>query len=63
MEYEVLWYVGDDKELLDNYETKTFKKRDAAMRFYEKHKNDPDKFAWWVTKRDDDGYILEDIVY
>ena len=58
--FEVLWYT--DKEL-NNYETKEFKSRVAAMDFYNAHKNDKDKFGWWVTRRNSDRAVVEDIVY
>lgn len=58
--YEVLWYT--DKEL-NYYETKEFRSRAEAMNFYNAHKNDKDKFAWWVTRRNSDWAVVEDIVY
>ena len=58
--FEVLWYTD---EKLNNYETKEFKSRAAAMDFYNAHKNDKDKFGWWVTRRNSDWAVVEDIVY
>ena len=58
--YEVLWYTDEE---LNNYETKEFRSRAAAMDFYNAHKNDKDKFAWWVTRRNSDWAVVEDIVY
>jgi hypothetical protein len=34
-----------------------------ALKFYNEHKNDDDKFDWWVTKRNADWEVVEDIVY
>ena len=56
--YEVLWYTDPD-----TYETKEFSSRKAAMNYYEKHKDDDGKFGWWVTKRDEDWFVVEDLVY
>ena len=58
--YECLWYR--DPELNDTV-TKEFSTKKAALNFYEKHKNDPDKFGWWVTKRDEDWYAVEDLIW
>lgn len=58
--FEVLWYTDEE---LNNYETKEFRSRAAAMDFYNAHKNDKDKFAWWVTRRNSDWAVVEDIVY
>lgn len=58
--YEVLWYTGPD---MNDYRTKEFSTKQAAMNFYNKHKDDDDKFGWWVTKRDEDWYVVEDYVY
>lgn len=58
--YEVLWYTLPK---LSNYETRTFKSKKAALNFYNKHKDDVDKWEWWVTKRDEEGYVIEDIIY
>ena len=58
--YEALWYSEDDSE--GNPHTKEFKTRKEVIDFYNMHKNDPDKFDWWVTKRDRDWYVIEDII-
>lgn len=58
--FEVLWYT--DKKL-DNYVTKEFHTRSEALNFYNAHKNDKDKFGWWVTKRDSNWEVVEDIIY
>lgn len=59
MYYEVLWYYEVDGDC----DFKEFKTRKQALQFYEKHKNDCDKFGFWVTKRNADGEVLEDIIY
>lgn len=61
MNYEVLYYTSVD--MMGDPIFKEFKTRKQALNFYEQHKNDNDKFGWWVTKRDQDGYVVEDIIY
>lgn len=64
--FEVLWYTGENEEdaLLGSSSTKEFKTRKQALAFYEKHKNDPEKFAFWVTRRDNEYWdVIEDIIY
>lgn len=56
--FEVLWYDVNGKVYAEE-----FQRRNQAMKFYEQHKCDDDKFAFWVTKRDKDDNVLEDIVY
>lgn len=63
--YEVLWYNGTSEEdalQKGNYESKSFRSSKAAMNCYNKHKNDSNKFGWWVTYRDADGCVLDDLV-
>lgn len=63
--YEVLWYEVDaltNRATGDPF-TKEFRTHNAAMNFYNRHKEDVDKCDWWVTKRDKDGYVIEDLVY
>jgi len=63
--FEVLWYVGHDLANArndGNYETKEFYTRKAALKFYEEHKNDVGKFDWWVTHRNADWEVIEDII-
>lgn len=48
--YEVLWFKDYDGIIEDCF-TKEFKSKKAAMKYYEKHKNDIDKYGWLVTKR------------
>ena len=60
MSYEVLWY-NDEK--LNNPEFKEFRTRKQALNYYETHKNDPDHYGWWVTKRNSDYEVVEDIIY
>ena len=65
--YEVLWYNGNTEEEAlhkGDYDTKTFASKQSALNYYEKHKNDANKFGWWVTKRyTDDGTVADDIIY
>lgn len=65
--YEVLWYEGDtEEEALNsgNYTAKTFASRKQALNYYEKHKAEPHRWGWWVTKRySDDDSVAEDIIY
>jgi len=56
--FEVLYYTVDN-----NYEALTFATRKQALKFYEEHKDDNDKFGWWVTHRDADWSVIEDIIY
>lgn len=65
--YEVLYYNCTDEEFkegkFDTFDTVGFRTKYEAMKFYKKHKNDPDKAGWWVTKRDsEDWSVLEDII-
>lgn len=68
--FECLWYVKQydgqsDVEAMQfgDYDSKDFYSRKDALNFYEKHKNDTDKCGWWVTRRDADWCVIEDIVY
>ena len=67
--YEVLWYKKLETETVaeamrnGDYETKSFYTRKSAMKFYEEHKNDTDKCGWWITHRNSDWEVIEDIVY
>ena len=54
--YEALWYYEDD-----SYDTAEFSTKQALLNFYKKHKNDPDKSGWWLTKRNKDWEVIEDI--
>lgn len=58
--FELLWYV--DKKQSD-YQTKEFSTKQALLNYYEKHKNDCDKFFFWGTKRNCNGEVVEDIIY
>ena len=58
--FEALWYT--DKELT-NYETKEFSTREALLNFYRKHKNEPDRYDWWLTKRNAYWEVVEDIEF
>lgn len=57
--YEVTWFTDKD---LNNYDFKGFKTKKEALEFYNQHKNDADKFEFWVTYRDGEGFVLKDIV-
>lgn len=57
--YEVLWYTSPE---MCDYQTKEFSTRQAALNFYNEHKDDENKFGWWVTKRDKNWYVVEDII-
>ena len=63
--YEVLWYEGSTEEeaLEHDYHYEEFTTRKEAMNYYNKHKNDSGKFGWLVTKRNEYGEIIEDIIY
>lgn len=57
--FEVLWYVKG----INDPKTKEFSSKKAALNYYEKHKDDKGCHGWWVTKRDEDWFVLEDIIY
>ena len=60
MYYEVLYYTDEnDKDCI----FLEFKTRNQALKYYNQHKDDADKFHFWVTKRDEDGFVVEDIIY
>ena len=64
--YSVLWYTGYDAEKgqpTGDFEEREFKTYKSAMKFYEVHKNDEGKYFWWVTSRDEDGYVIDDFVW
>ncbi len=50
-QYELSWYGH----------SKNFTSKEAALRFYCKHKNDADKKVWYLVKRDYNLSIIEDI--
>lgn len=54
--YEALWYYEDD-----SYDTAEFSTEQALLNFYKRHKNDADKSGWWLTKRNKDWEVIEDI--
>lgn len=60
MYYEVLWYEDEEQ---NNPQFKEFKTKKQALAFYEKHKDEPNHYSWWVTKRDSDGEVVNDIIY
>lgn len=63
--FEVLWYEGETEELAfkNDPKTETFKTKKQALNYYNKHKYDVNKYGWWVTKRDDEWFILDDYIY
>ena len=67
--YECLWYwktedqTDDQAMQFGDTDSKEFKTKKQALSYYEKHKNDPDRCGWWVTKRDEDGCVIDDIIY
>ena len=64
--YSVLWYTEYDEEKdqpVGDFEEKEFPTRQSALRFYDRHKKDADKFAWWVSSRDEEGFVIKDYIY
>lgn len=68
--FEVLWYrqeIAEDiygnVQHIERTESKDFYTRKAALKFYEEHKNDTDKYGWWVTHRNANWEVIEDIIY
>ena len=68
--YEVLFFTKEENESEEqatrngDYETRKFGGKKRALAWYEKHKDDKNKCAFWVTRRDDEtGEVLEDLVY
>ena len=56
--YEVLWFEDGN----ESFETKEFSQRRSALKFYEEHKNDKEKYSFWVTRRDHEWNVIENIV-
>lgn len=48
--YEVMWFMDHDGVIQDCF-TEDFTTSEDALKYYEEHKNDPDKYGWKVTKR------------
>lgn len=63
--YEVLWYEGETEEqaLQNDFTYEEFNTRKEAMFYYNKHKNDKNCWGWLVTKRNEYGEIVEDIIF
>ena len=57
--YEVMWFMDHDGLIQDDFE-ETFDSAEAAMKYYEEHKNDEAKYGWKVTKR---GYGFKILKY
>lgn len=66
MHYEVFYYNCSKEDFLEgrenDYETIGFRTRKQALKFYEQHKDDEDKAGWWITKRNKDWEVIEDII-
>ena len=63
--YSVLWQCEIDEkgDPIGDFEEQEFKTKAKALNFYNKHKKDKDKHAFLVTKRNEEGFIIEDIIY
>lgn len=63
--YSVLWYseIDDNGNPVGDFEEREFESKYKAMNFYNRHKKDKDKFGFWVSKRDEDGFVIVDIIY
>ena len=48
--YEVMWFMDHDDLIQDDFE-ETFESAEAALKYYNEHKNDAGKYGWKVTKR------------
>ena len=57
--FEVLWYVKG----LNDAQFRVFSTRQSALNFYNKHKDNDNYYDWWVTKRNTQGEVIEDIIY
>ena len=63
--YEVLWYEGKTEEEAMQGDPKTaqFHSRLSAIDYYSVKKLELNRWGWWITKRNQDDEILEDIIY
>ena len=57
--FEVLWYVKG----LNDPQFRVFSTRKSALNFYKKNKDNDNFYDWWVTKRNTQGEVIEDIIY
>ena len=57
--FEVLWYIKG----LNDPQFRVFSTRKSALNFYKKHKDNDNYYDWWVTKRNTQGEVIEDIIY
>ena len=57
--YEVLWYVKG----LNDSQFRVFASREKALNFYMKNKDNDNYYDWWVSKRNSEGEVVEDIIY
>ena len=61
MYFEVAWW--NDEEQMNDPEFLEFKTKQEALDYYDSHKNEPNRYGWWVTQRDSRGYVVQDIIY
>lgn len=61
MFYELLWY--DKRKGNEDPVWREFKTKKQALCYYEKIKNDNNLYDFWLTKRNEEGEVLEDIIY
>lgn len=61
--YEVLYYELVDEDQSEDPIVKQFYTKKQALAFYNKHKHDTNKVGWWITHRNKDWEVIEDIVY
>lgn len=57
--FEVGWFADEER---NDYLSEEFDTETEAMAFYNAHKNDKDKFYFWVTERDEDWGVVRDII-
>ena len=57
--FEVLWYIKG----LNDPQFRVFSTRKSALNFYKKHKDNDNYYDWWITKRNSEGEVIEDIIY
>ena len=48
--YETMWFFDHDN-VREDWNTKTFRTKRGALKYYQKHKNDEGTYWWKVTKR------------
>ena len=55
--FEVLWYENEEVYTIE------FATRKEALKYYEQHQHDEGRYGWWVTKRNLNWEVVEDIIY